>query len=253
MAIKVVNVSGIGQVLMYKRKGVRSVKMSITHDGDIRVTLPAWAPYRLGVEFVRNKSDWISEQRKPKRIMKDGDRVGKAHRFILEFKRINEVSSRITGTDVRLRVPLDLALDDPIVQLAMEKAAHRALKKEAEQLLPMRLHTLAQQHGFTYNSVSVKRLKSRWGSCNERKDIVFNVFLMQLPWHLIDYVVLHELTHTKILRHGQPFWAELSNYVPNLSVIRKEMKAYQPTLLTTPSLMASRNASAPVEVAIETV
>lgn len=253
MAVRIVNVPGIGQISLYKRKGVRTVKMSITHDGEIRVTLPAWAPYRLGVEFVRNKSEWIQEKKVPKRIMEDGDRVGKAHRFSLEYKRTEEVSSRITGTDIRLRVPQNLASGHPSVQLAMEKAALRALKKEAEQLLPMRLHTLAQQYDFTYNSVSVKKLKSRWGSCNERKDIVFNIFLMQLPWHLIDYVILHELTHTKVLRHGQPFWTELSKYVSNLSVIRKEMKSYQPALLTTPGITMSGGAETPREVAIETV
>src|SRR5690606_36436720 len=97
----------------------------------------------------------------------------------------------------------------PRVQKAAQAAAIRALRKEAETLLPQRLRTLAEQTGFTYNSVAVKQPKSRWGSCSHQKHITLNLFLMQLPWRLIDYVLLHELTHTKVMRHGPPFWAEL--------------------------------------------
>lgn len=253
MAVKLVDVPEIGKVSIYKRKGVRSVKMSITHDGDIRVTLPAWAPYKLGVEFVRNKSEWIREKRIPKRTMEDGDRIGKAHRFTMQYRHTDTVSSRINGTDIRINIPFGLTYDHPKVQHAMEKAAIKALKKEAEQLLPMRLQSLAAQHGFEYASVSVKRLKSRWGSCNERRDIVFNIFLMQLPWHLIDYVILHELAHTRILRHGRPFWSELQAYIPNLQAVRKEMKTYQPTLLAQPGVVVAHSKTTPLEVTIETV
>jgi len=49
-------------------------------------------------------------------------------------------------------------------------------------LLPQRLQAFATQTGFSYRSVSVKQLKSRWGSCNTEKEITLNLFLMQLPW-----------------------------------------------------------------------
>jgi hypothetical protein len=89
---------------------------------------------------------------------------------------------------------------------------------------------LAQKHGFEYSSVSVKRLKGRWGSCDQHQNIVLNLYLMQLPWELIDYVLLHELTHTRILRHGPDFWAAMQRVLPNVKAIRKEMKQHQPVL-----------------------
>lgn len=234
MPAKYVDVPEIGQIALYKRRGASGVKLSITHDGTIRVTLPLWAPYRLGVEFARNKAEWLAKKRKPKQILLSGDRVGKAHRFVFEERPEREtVGTRIVGTDIRLFIPKGLEPDSKELQDAAEKAAVKALKKEGEQLLPQRLKTLAAQHGFSYSTVAVKRLRSRWGSCNERKDIVFNCYLMQLPWHLIDYVILHELTHTQILRHGDPFWRELAKYVPKLAEIRKEMKLHQPTLVVT--------------------
>ncbi|MBA3758816.1 DUF45 domain-containing protein [Candidatus Saccharibacteria bacterium] len=236
MPAKFVEIEGIGVVALYKRKGVNGVRMSITHDGTIRISLPSWAPYRLGVEFARNKASWIVEQRKPTRFVQHGDRVGKAHRFIFELKASQaRPTSRIHGTDIKVTFAPMFSAEDKDVQAVAEKAAIRALKKEARQLLPQRLATLAKQQGFTYNSVAVKRLKSRWGSCNERKDIVLNCFLMQLPWYLIDYVLLHELVHTKVLRHGEPFWNELSLHIKDLKAVRKEMKSFQPTLMTVES------------------
>jgi len=53
---------------------------------------------------------------------------------------------------------------------------------------------------------------------------------MQLPWHLIDYVLLHELTHTKVMRHGAPFWKELERHVPRARALRKEIGSYHPIL-----------------------
>jgi hypothetical protein len=55
---------------------------------------------------------------------------------------------------------------------------------------------------------------------------------MQLPWQLIDYVLLHELTHTTILRHGPDFWRALEAVLPNARVLKKAMREYQPILGT---------------------
>lgn len=253
MPAKLVTIPDIGQVAIYKRRGVRGVKLSIAHDGTVRITLPTWAPYRLGIEFARTKAEWIAAKAHPKKMLQSGDRVGKAHRFLFEQKAgLIKPTVRLSGTDIKIAIPVHMTTESKQVQAVASKAAVRALKKESEQLLPQRLSTLAKQHGFTYNSVRVKRLRSRWGSCNERKDIVLNCFLMQLPWHLIDYVLLHELVHTKVMRHGDPFWSELALYVKDLKAIRKEMKSHQPTLETVPSLIRKDSTQQQIAV-IDTV
>lgn len=56
MPAKYIHIEDVGKVALYKRRGIRGVRLSIAHDGTVRVTLPAWAPYRLGAEFVRNNT-----------------------------------------------------------------------------------------------------------------------------------------------------------------------------------------------------
>jgi predicted metal-dependent hydrolase len=140
------------------------------------------------------------------------------------------VSARIRGTDIFVALPADVDPHSEEAQDAAKKVAVKALKQEAEHLLPQRLATLAQTHAFTYRSVAIKQMKGRWGSCSQYKDIVLNCYLMELPWELIDYVIMHELAHTRIMAHGKPFWDEVGKYVQNLNMIRKRMKAHQPAL-----------------------
>lgn len=234
MATKTVTVPELGTVQLYKRKGVRNLRLSIGHDGTIRVSLPYWLPYAAGAEFARKQREWIKAKQITTAPIRHGSRIGKAHRmvFVPEDGRTT-LATRITSRgEVRVLYPAGASTTEPAIQQAAERAGLRALRQQAEKLLPLRLKDLAQQHGFTYRKVAIKQLKSRWGSCSSEKDIALNCFLVQLPWHLIDYVLLHELTHTRIMAHGPAFWQELGQYVPHLKSVRKEMKAYRPVLLT---------------------
>ncbi len=120
---------------------------------------------------------------------------------------------------------------DETVQAAAKAAALRALRKQAVSLLGQRLAQLAQIHGLDYRGLTIKRMKRRWGSCDGQHNIVLNLHLVQLPWECIDYVILHELAHTKVLHHGPDFWAMLESLEPKARALRKAIKRYQPDLL----------------------
>ena len=233
MAVKKIIIPGLGSVVLHKRRGVRSLRLTVGHDGTVRISLPYWLPYAAGAEYARGQREWIKSQQIIAAPLQHGGKIGKAHRmvFIPEVGR-TALATRITSSgEVRVFHPAHLSSNEPDIQKAAQRASIRALKQQGEKLLPQRLRALAQQHGFEYGQVSVKQLKSRWGSCSSEKDIALNCFLMQLPWHLIDYVLLHELVHTRIMAHGTVFWDELNTYVPNLKTIRKEIKSHRPILL----------------------
>jgi predicted metal-dependent hydrolase len=86
-------------------------------------------------------------------------------------------------------------------------AGEAALRREAQALLPGELERLAKEHGFHYRAVGIRKSKTRWGSCSSKGNISLSLYLMLLPPHLREYVMLHELCHTIHMNHGPNFWA----------------------------------------------
>ena len=84
-----------------------------------------------------------------------------------------------------------------------------ALRREAKKYLPGRLAVLAARYGFSYGRLAVKNNRSNWGSCSSKGNINLNLRLMQVPEHLRDYVILHELCHLRHHDHGPAFHALL--------------------------------------------
>lgn len=218
-------------ITIYKRRASRNLRLSVAADGQIRVSIPAWAPYSAGLQFARSRKQWIAGQRKPEAALVDGQAVGKAHhlRFIASGV-VTGPKALLRKTEVIVQFPPQLASNHPEVQAIAKRACIKALRQEAQQLLPQRLAELAKLHNFNYNKVTIKQLKSRWGSCDQHGNIVLNLYLMQLPWDSIDYVLLHELTHTKILQHGPVFWSAMATVLPDVKQRRQNLLVRQPVL-----------------------
>ena len=87
---------------------------------------------------------------------------------------------------------------------------------------------LARCHGFTYNKVFVKNQRTLWGSCSAANNINLNVSLLGLPDELRDYVILHELVHTRHKNHGRAFWTALNRLVGDGKGLQKRLRRYQP-------------------------
>jgi len=103
-----------------------------------------------------------------------------------------------------------------------------ALRRNAKSVLPFQLAQLAQLHGFTYSNVKIRKSKSRWGSCSTKGTISLSFYLLLLPEHLIEYVLLHELCHTVQMNHSPAFWALLNKCTQNRAKeLRKELKKYR--------------------------
>lgn len=128
---------------------------------------------------------------------------------------------------LHIACPMQTNFAQEEVQSILKGFIERALRHEAKRLLPSRLHMLAQRYGFSYSQVKILNSKSHWGSCTIKHHINLSLSLMLLPWHLIDYVLLHELCHTIEMNHSKQFW-ELMNKVTNQKAmeLKKELKNY---------------------------
>ena len=104
-------------------------------------------------------------------------------------------------------------------------------RKIARKVLCRRIGELAQLHNFVYNRISIRKQKTRWGSCSSKNNINLNMNLLHLPPELMDYVLLHELVHTRVKNHSNDFWDELDTVVPNARIIDRKLKDYQYCLI----------------------
>ena len=74
--------------------------------------------------------------------------------------------------------------------------------------------------------MAIKNTKTRWGSCSFKNNINLSLHLMRLREELIDYVILHELVHTKVKNHSIEFWTTLDIHCPNSKNLDRELKKY---------------------------
>lgn len=98
------------------------------------------------------------------------------------------------------------------------------LKHRAKLKLGAQLMQLASINGFKLAGISVKKQKSRWGSCSSRGNINLNLKLIFLPPPLVRYIMIHELCHTLHMDHSARYWETVARYDPDYAVHDREMK-----------------------------
>lgn len=130
--------------------------------------------------------------------------------------------------EMRIVCPASADFTDENLQTWLRKVIEEALRRNAKIILPPRLYRLSGEHNLPYQSVKINSSRGRWGSCSARKAINLSYFLVLLPTHLIDYVLLHELCHTREMNHGDRFWALLNSMTGGKSLeLREELKGYK--------------------------
>lgn len=93
-----------------------------------------------------------------------------------------------------------------------------------------RLEILSAKLGVPLPKLFLSNAKSRWGSCNSKKEIRLNWRLLQASPHIINYVICHELAHLKEMNHSAKFWAVVASIFPDYKAAEKELKALSPKL-----------------------
>ena len=116
---------------------------------------------------------------------------------------------------------------DENLQNWLRKVIEESLRRNAKSILPSRLASLSKQCGLPYSSVKINSSQGRWGSCSGTGSINLSCYLMLLPPHLMDYVLLHELSHTKEMNHGPRFWELLDSMTGGRArALRAELRRF---------------------------
>jgi len=93
------------------------------------------------------------------------------------------------------------------------------------EFLQERIDYFSSKMNLEYKIVKFRKMKSRWGSCNSKKEITLNKELTRIDKNLIDYVVVHELAHLKYMNHSREFHALVEQYLSNSKIYRDKLKS----------------------------
>jgi predicted metal-dependent hydrolase len=207
----------------------KTIALVVTPEGLLEVRAPLRAPKALIDAFVAEKTPWIEARKAEalahpqlkKREFREGETfpyLGKAYPL------------RITPS-----TSLTLAFRENVFWISSAGRAHGPAlfqawyRREARENLAKRVTFLATLLGLKPTGMRITSARTRWGSCSGRGNLNFTWRLVMAPPEVIDYVVIHELTHLVVKNHSAAFWQRVANAYPTYKDSRRWLKEISPS------------------------
>jgi predicted metal-dependent hydrolase len=193
----------------------KTVAIILERDGRLTVRAPLRMPESSIRAFIDSHTDWIIKSRTrlsllapipPRRYM-EGEKflfLGKAYPLAIVPRQRSALT--FDGTAFRLAKSAVPKAENAFVRWYKEQAACQI----SEHLL-----TLAKRYGFQYQKLRISSARTRWGSCSSLGTLSFTYRLIMAPPQVLDYVILHELVHTRVRNHSRTFWNTLGKLMPD--------------------------------------
>ena len=230
------HIDGIGEVTFVKTKRTKNLRISMSPHKGVRVSVPYLMSFRKAFSFVIEKQDWIHKHLPEMERKLEGQTVFDENTDFNTYRRklviiikpnIKAPRAKLLKEKILVEFPESLDIYTEQYQDFIRTIIEETWRKEAKELLPIRTSELATKFNLSYEKVSVKNTKSRWGSCSHQNNISLSLHLMRLPKELRDYVILHELAHTVEKNHQPPFWNFLDTLTEgNAKKLDKELQNY---------------------------
>lgn len=178
-------------------------------------------------KLILKKANWILDKLDLVSSINDGEIVTGSRIQYLGRKYYVELiiendSPKITidFTESKFKISLPNQLN---TQENLQQAFENYFRIKAQEKIEPILKKKSKLTGLQYNNVKFMKLEKRWGSCTPSNTVIININAIKLPFSLIEYLVVHELVHTKIKSHSKEFWAELSKYISNWKELDEKM------------------------------
>ena len=179
----------LGEVTLSQTLRARRISISVRATGAVRLSFPYGVSQKRALAFLDQKAEWIGAARE--------------------------------------RLARKQASMPPQLSPAEQKAHVEELRRAAKADLPGRIARLSEATGLKYEKLSIRASRTKWGSCSGRNHISLSLFLMALPEHLRDYVIIHELCHTVHHNHSPRFHALVDRLVGGREkALNRELRAF---------------------------
>jgi len=199
-----------------------SLSLEINPKAQLVVKAPYYMPMFLINQFIKSKQEWILEniQKVSKRLVKDKHYVeGEEFMYLGILYPLHIGDFKEIGVSKTLNFPKFLLF-------RAQKEMAEWYKKQAKEIITRRVEINAEKMHAHYTYIYFSDTKSKWGTCGPENDLQFNWRLVMAPLVVLDYVVIHELAHTKEKNHGKNFWNIVGKYTPAFKSHRKWLHAH---------------------------
>jgi predicted metal-dependent hydrolase len=182
-------------------------------------------------QLILKKAQWILAKSKlveaaKTHLIVTGSRMpylGKSYYVKLEIDNsLSKIEINFTYSKFLIRLPESKDNQEDLLAAFEDFYRAKAIEK-----IPPRIKKWVDKTGLKFNELKFQKLEKRWGSCTASNNIIINIDAIKLSYSLIDYLLVHELVHTKIKNHSQEFWAALSHIMPNWKALDEKMGDYK--------------------------
>ncbi len=218
-------------VEIHRRARRRSLNLTIHVSGRLRVSAPKSVTQRQIAQFVESQREWLEQNlakyekvrsAHPKKRIREGESFPLLGRELtLEFRSaaVGKTKYSVRARESRLLIEIPEAKWKSFDR----EAEHRELRpllvkfyqKAGRELIGQRLERMAAAMALKPSAISFRSQKTRWGSCSSKGRISLNWRLIVAPLEVIDYVVVHELSHLECYDHSPAFWKLVSTQIPD--------------------------------------
>ncbi len=198
-------------------KRARRVTIKVSSWAGLEVVIPVRFKRSEIPQILQSKEDWIRkslEKTRPVEELKRPETVQLGllgENWPVEYSPSGDQRVKVSERDENL-LSLTGPVDDPI---PVAGALNQWLQRRAKAVLVPWLSQLSTELSLPFSRVSVRRQRTKWGSCSAEKSISLNRNLLFLEEPLARYVLVHELCHGRRLDHSDGFWSLLETFEPN--------------------------------------
>ncbi|HEX6396346.1 MAG TPA: SprT family zinc-dependent metalloprotease [Steroidobacteraceae bacterium] len=203
----------------------RRLAVRVYPDARVEVVVPPRARPREVESFLAAQREWIETQRAQALRNRPAPEVFPPERLPLALTG-EDLRLHLAGGAGRLRVVEKegmLCVSGAFTPATLKAALRRWLLAAARARLQPRLDALATSTGVPYERLSIRRQRSRWGSCSVRGTISLNACLLFQRPEVVDYLIVHELMHVKHMNHSKRFWQAVEQHCADWRALDREL------------------------------
>jgi predicted metal-dependent hydrolase len=217
----------LGKIVFKINPRSRHIFVRLSVDG-VQITLPSKRYYDDGLRLLEKSRENLLLKKKQHQTPIDEEHPLQTLTFTTRVVAVDrpQLFFRLVDSVLTVEYPQKHEIHAPSVQSAIRKGIIYFLRQAAKRQLPPLLMQLSEKHGFKYSAIKIQESKTRWGSCSRTNSINLSLYLLLLPQHLIEYVILHELCHTVEHNHSDRFWILLRSVAPASDLLRKELSQH---------------------------